>query len=157
AGHDGVAHDRRPRPRTRNAGRRARPHHLLQADGGPGRRRFPHPGEGIMRKAAPRRLDLTSLIGVPFALGAVLLAQALEGGHARSLWQPSAALIVFGGTLGAVIISFSLRTVFRTIWAVATSFFSAAEPVEKIVKRLVNFAVDSRRRGLSSLEHELER
>ena len=110
-----------------------------------------------MRKKQPRRFDLTSLAGVPIAIGAVLLAQALEGGHARSLWQPSAALIVFGGTLGAIVISFSLRAVLGTVWAVATSFFSAPEPVEGIVKRLVGYAVDSRRRGLGSLENELER
>ena len=49
-----------------------------------------------------RRLDLTSVAGVPVGLGFVLLGQALEGGTLHSLVQLTAALIVFGGTLGAV-------------------------------------------------------
>jgi len=80
-----------------------------------------------------------------------------QGGHARSLWQPSAALIVFGGTLGAIVVSFSLRAVFRTAGAVVLSFLSPAESIDSIVKRLVNYAIDSRRRGVGSLEHELNR
>ena len=35
-------------------------------------------------------------------LRVVLLAQVLEGAPARALWQPTAALVVFGGTLAAV-------------------------------------------------------
>ena len=53
-----------------------------------------------------RRLDLTSVIGVPLGLGFVLLGQVLEGGTLQSLLQVTAAVIVFGGTFGAVLLEF---------------------------------------------------
>ena len=49
------------------------------------------------------RIDFTSVAGLPVGLGLVLLGQALEGGSMRSILQLTAALIVFGGTLGAVL------------------------------------------------------
>ena len=49
--------------------------------------------------ARPRRpLDYALLLGLPSALAVVLFAQALEGASARALWQPTAALVVLGGT-----------------------------------------------------------
>jgi chemotaxis protein MotA len=103
-----------------------------------------------------RRLDVTSLAGVPIAIGVVLLAQALDGGSARSLWQPTAALIVFGGTFGAVLVSFSLQTVVRTSRAVVEAFRGQAEAIEPIVKVLVGYAMLSRRKGVIALEAEAE-
>ena len=51
-----------------------------------------------MIKRPPRRLEYATVIGVPAAIGIVLAAQCLEGSPARNLWQPTAALVVFGGT-----------------------------------------------------------
>jgi len=102
-----------------------------------------------------RRLDLTSLAGVPIAIGVVLLAQALDGGSARSLWQPTAALIVFGGTFGAVLVSFSLQAVVRTVSAVVGAFRGQTEAIEPIVRRLVGYAITSRRHGVLALEAEI--
>ena len=58
-------------------------------------------------------MDSISLIGITLALAAILVGQVLEGGHVGSLVQPTAFLIVIGGTLGAVMLQSSLR-VFRT-------------------------------------------
>ena len=46
-------------------------------------------------------MDSISLIGITLALAAILVGQVLEGGHVGSLIQPTAFLIVIGGTLGA--------------------------------------------------------
>ena len=51
-----------------------------------------------------RRLDLTSVLGVPLAVGCVLLGQVLEGGSLHSVLQLTAAVIVFGGTFGATMV-----------------------------------------------------
>jgi len=109
-----------------------------------------------MTGVSRRRSDLISLAGVPIAIGVVLLAQALDGGSARSLWQPTAALIVFGGTFGAVLVSFSVQAVVGTMAAVVDAFRGQID-AEPIVQRLVGYAIASRRSGVVALEVEIDR
>ena len=49
-------------------------------------------------------MDSISLVGLTLAVSAILVGQVLEGGHVGSLLQPTAFLIVIGGTLGAVML-----------------------------------------------------
>ena len=63
------------------------------------------------------RADLTTLIGVPLAVGLVVVGQALEGGSLGSVLQLTAALIVFGGTAGAVLVSFPQEQIMRACGA----------------------------------------
>ncbi len=49
-------------------------------------------------------MDVISLLGLAVGLASILLGQALEGGHIGSLFQPTALLIVMGGTAGAVML-----------------------------------------------------
>jgi chemotaxis protein MotA len=53
-------------------------------------------------------MDITTIAGVVVAIGFILGGQLLEGGHVGSIVQGTAALIVFGGTFGAVLVSFPL-------------------------------------------------
>ena len=110
-----------------------------------------------MSAAKPRRRVDASLVGVPVAIGVVLLAQIVEGGNARSLWQPTAAMIVFGGTCAAVIVSFSLRAITRTAAALWDAFSRPQDEIEPLVRRLVGFAMESRRRGILALEAQIDR
>ena len=64
-----------------------------------------------MRRLRRRRLDLTSLGGIPIGIGLVLLGQGLADGALESVLQATAGVIVFGGTLGAVLVSFSMAEV----------------------------------------------
>ena len=47
-------------------------------------------------------MDITALLALACSFGLILLGNAMEGGHLSSLVQPTAFLIVFGGTVGAV-------------------------------------------------------
>ena len=49
-------------------------------------------------------MDILTLLGVIFALVAIIGGNALEGGHLDSLLQLTAFMIVFGGTLGAIMV-----------------------------------------------------
>ena len=49
-------------------------------------------------------MDKISLAGIAIGLFAIIGGQILEGGHVGSLVQPTALLIVLGGTLGAVLL-----------------------------------------------------
>jgi chemotaxis protein MotA len=55
------------------------------------------------------KFDIATVGGLASAFGFILLGNHLEGGHMSSVIQPTAALIVFGGTLGAVLVSFPWR------------------------------------------------
>ncbi len=50
-------------------------------------------------------MDLLSIIGITLGLVAILGGNLLEGGQIGSLLQLTAFVIVFGGTLGAVLLT----------------------------------------------------
>ena len=60
-------------------------------------------------------MDKSSLLGVAVALGGILCGLMLEGGHIAQIVQPTAAMIVIGGTLGAVMIQFPLRVIIASL------------------------------------------
>ena len=105
-------------------------------------------------KPARRRLDLTSVTGVPVAVGMILLGQFLEGGAMRSLLQGAAALIVFGGTLGAVLISYSFADVKRAAVGLGRVFFEDAEPPDATIETILRYARLARKDGILALEDE---
>jgi len=110
-----------------------------------------------MKGSRHRRLDLLTLVGIPLGVGLVLWGQTLEGGNARSTLQATAAVIVFGGTLGAVLVSFTLSEVLEAGRAVRRAFFEETEPPERVVASIVHYAKLARKDGILALEDALER
>ena len=47
-------------------------------------------------------MDITPILAIALAMGMILGGNAMEGGHLSALIQPTAFLIVAGGTIGAV-------------------------------------------------------
>lgn len=103
-----------------------------------------------------RRLDLTSVAGVPIALGFILLGQALEGGTLHSLVQFTAALIVFGGTFGAVLVSHSVDEVRRAWQSLRHVVYDEVTPSDQIIDTITRLAMKARRDGIMSLEDDVE-
>ena len=62
-------------------------------------------------------MDISSLIGAIIGVVSILIGQALEGGNIGQLLQITAALIVFGGTIGGVVLSFSKEDLIGAIIA----------------------------------------
>jgi chemotaxis protein MotA len=102
------------------------------------------------------RFEYLSLLAVPAAIAIVLVAQVLEGASARSLWQPTAALVVFGGTAAAIFVSFPADVIARTVTTVYEAFVIRIEPSGSILDRIMAYAQISRRRGLLGLEDEID-
>lgn len=100
-------------------------------------------------------MDTSSLMGVLLALAGILAGLLLEGGHIGQILQPTAAMIVFGGTAGAVMLQFPLATVFAAARRFVRVFFYRAETGEGAVKQLVSFANKARKNGIISLDQEL--
>lgn len=99
-----------------------------------------------------RQLDFGGVAGIVLAFGAVVLAQKLEGGSIRSLLQPTAAMIVFGGMLAALMVSFPVSTLRRTAITVQQAFVTPPPQMRNLVAELGNLALRSKKKGLMSLE-----
>ena len=102
-------------------------------------------------------MDLATLIGLVLAWGAFLGSIIIEGGDLGALINPSAALLVFGGTLGASMICFPLSTVIGLPGVVKNAFLSKKEDVGHLIKTLVGYAEKARREGLLALEDEVQK
>ena len=53
-------------------------------------------------------MDKATLGGVLVGMGGIVAGLLLEGGNLSQILQPTAAMIVFGGTLGAILIQYPL-------------------------------------------------
>lgn len=105
-------------------------------------------------RAKKRRLDLTSVMGVPVAVGLILLGQWLEGGGLHSLLQAAAALIVFGGTLGAVLLAHSRADVLAAAASLKKVFWEPDESPEETINAVLRYARVARKDGILALEDE---
>jgi chemotaxis protein MotA len=80
----------------------------------------------------------------------------MEGGNLTQILQPTAAMIVFGGTIGAVMIQFPLSVV---IDAAKRFIHVLVEPkitAELKIKEMVGYANKARQEGIVSLDNQLE-
>jgi hypothetical protein len=68
-------------------------------------------------------VDKSSVGGIVLAVCGILLGLILEGGNLGQVLQPTAAMIVFGGTIGAVMLQFPLSTVLAAFRSLARVFF----------------------------------
>jgi chemotaxis protein MotA len=102
------------------------------------------------------RFDINPLIGVVLALGLIGAGHVLEGGRMGSLAQGAAAMIVFGGTLGAVLISFSFADLRQAIAALRHVVFDQARNPEDVIASIGRFAVKARKEGIMKLEDDVE-
>ncbi|HTS04377.1 MAG TPA: flagellar motor protein [Candidatus Eisenbacteria bacterium] len=100
-------------------------------------------------------MDKSSLTGIVLAIGGILAGLLLEGGNLRQILQPTAAMIVFGGTLGAVMLQFPLPVVLQAVRRLRSVFFDRGHNPEATIRRLVKFAQKARREGIVSLDSDL--
>ena len=104
-----------------------------------------------------RRLDLTTLAGVCLGIGLVLVGHALEDGKLGSLIQGAAALIVFGGTAGAVFVSFPLHEVRRAFASLRHVVVNDEPDPNEVLQTIGRFSLRARKEGLLALEDEADR
>lgn len=100
-------------------------------------------------------MDITTIAGLVLAVVAILLGQMLEGGHASSLVQATAGIIVVGGTIGATMVGLPLKDFMRGVKMLGKGFTNTKHDFEGQVKELVELATAARRDGVLSLEGKL--
>lgn len=101
-------------------------------------------------------MDKSSLGGIALAIGGILAGLLLEGGNLRQVVQPTAAMIVFGGTLGAVLLQFPLKVVAEAMRSLGSVFASPKHKPQLMIQQLVQYAQKARREGIVSLDADLE-
>ena len=104
-----------------------------------------------------RRLDITTVLGLGLSLGLIVAGHVLEGGKAQSLWQGAAALIVFGGTLGAVLVSFSFAEVRQAFLALKHVLLEDRRSNDDMLNAINRLAIKARKEGIMRLEDDAER
>jgi chemotaxis protein MotA len=100
-------------------------------------------------------MDITTIAGIAAAIGCILLGQLLEGGRVGSIVQGTAALIVFGGTIGAVLVSYPLKDFVRGLKLAGMALRTKKSDLEQVVQQIVELAGVARRDGVLALEQRL--
>jgi chemotaxis protein MotA len=97
-------------------------------------------------------MDKLSIIGVILGFAALLGGNFLEGGSWESLVNGPAALIVFGGTLGAAILQTPQNNLKRALklfsWAIRPPHLQFPQAIRQVVA----WAITARRDGILGLE-----
>lgn len=101
-------------------------------------------------------MRFSAIFGIILALAGIALGLYLDGGKLAQMLQPTAALIVFGGTLGAVIVQFPFSVVLQSFGQLGPVFFGKDDPAAELLAQLVQFTQVARRTGVLSLDNELE-
>ncbi len=101
-------------------------------------------------------MDKASIGGVFLALAGILAGLLIEGGNVAQILQPTAALIVFGGTMGAVLLQFPLTTVVNAFRSLVHIFAAPQKQDAQLIQLLVGFANKARRQGVVSLDADLK-
>ena len=101
-------------------------------------------------------MDKSSVGGVVLALVGIIGGLILEGGSVAQILQPTAALIVFGGTFGAVMLQFPLAVVLASVGQLVNVFFERGKDPRGVIEELVGYANKARKEGIVSLDSELE-
>jgi chemotaxis protein MotA len=100
------------------------------------------------------RPDIASLAGVLVGLGGIAAGLILDGGKLRDVVQTNAALIVFGGTLGAVMLTTPLDVLLRAAKRLTTIFVNRTESTGALIEEIIGYAVQARKQGIISLEQQ---
>jgi chemotaxis protein MotA len=101
-------------------------------------------------------MDKSSIVGVLLAVFGILAGLVLEGGNLGQILQPTAALIVLGGTMGAVLLQFPIGTVMAAFRSLAHVFSAPKKQNDELINLLLSFANKARRNGVVSLDADLK-
>jgi chemotaxis protein MotA len=101
-------------------------------------------------------LDFATILGLALAVAALALSAWIGNVDVRIIFaRYEAFLLVFFGTIGATMVSFSLRNFWTGITlGLRTAFVEPVYREREVIATLVSFAEKARREGLLALENE---
>jgi chemotaxis protein MotA len=101
-------------------------------------------------------LDFATILGLVIAVAALVVSAWIGNVDARIIFaRYEAFLLVFGGTVGATMVSFPMRVFLRGLGeGLRTAFVEPVYHERDVIATLVSFAEKARREGLLALENE---
>jgi chemotaxis protein MotA len=100
-------------------------------------------------------IDIATVLGIVVAFGALIAGILLEGGNLMSYVGLSAAVIIFGGTIGATMVSFPMSSLVLLPRLLIIAFTEQKHDIPEMIKTLVGYSERARREGILCLEAEL--
>ncbi len=98
-------------------------------------------------------IDIATFAGVIVALGAILGGLVLEGGRIADVAQVTAAMIVLGGTLGAVMVATPITVLKGALKRIVSVIKDPMAPIGAVLEEVIEYSTEARRNGLVSLEN----
>lgn len=98
------------------------------------------------------RPDLATVCGLVLAVGGIVGGLVLEKGSVRDIAQFTAALIVVGGTIGAVMVNTPIDTLKAAVGRLRFVLFEPKQPTAKLIDEIIVYATKARKQGIVSLE-----
>jgi chemotaxis protein MotA len=93
-----------------------------------------------------------TIIGIVVGLAAILGGNLLEGGHTESLMIFTAFFIVFGGTLGAVMVQTPKHVFILSLKRIRWMFMPPRIDSKAMIEKIVGWSQLARKEGLLSLQ-----
>lgn len=110
--------------------------------------------KGGKAKKSGSRPDLATIAGIVLAFGGIIGGLILEGGRIQDVSQFTAALIVLGGTFGAVMVSTPIGTLKGAIRRLMDVFLDKTQPPDSAIEDIIVYATKARKSGLIALEDD---
>lgn len=102
-------------------------------------------------------MDIAAIIGTLLAMVAVVGAMIAKGANPAVLINPAALLIIFLGTIAAILNAFPLKEIKRIPILFKVIFTERkVYDINEIIEMIVDIASQARREGLLSLEQRIE-
>jgi chemotaxis protein MotA len=100
-------------------------------------------------------MDIASVAGILLALLGIVGGMTMEGGNIRQIAQPTAMMIVLGGTAGAVMLQFPIQVLLAALKQTMRVFLTESGDNEALLAEILAFAAQARRHGLLSLDADV--
>ena len=100
-------------------------------------------------------MDKSTIAGLFLAIVGIVAGLLIEGGSLSQIAQPTAAMIVLGGTFGATMINFPMPVVTTAFRNLGRVFFDKSRDSAVLIQDMVRYANKARKDGIVSLDSEL--
>jgi chemotaxis protein MotA len=101
-------------------------------------------------------MDLISIIGTVLAFVVIIVGTILKGSSVDALWNPAAFVIVFLGTLAALLVQNHGGALRHALRMMAMIYRPPQHRPDDLISRIVGWSEISRRQGLLGLEPQIE-
>jgi chemotaxis protein MotA len=101
-------------------------------------------------------MDIASVVGLVVGVAVMVLTVLLAGAPFSTFFNAPSIMVVVGGAIGAVLLSFPLKNFLGLARVLKNVFLNKPRETSELIEQLVSLAETARRDGLLALEGRLE-